>query len=234
MTVGLARKPGMTRIDLAQSNVNIVKSVIPEITRYAPDAIYVIVSNPVDIITYTWIRRSGIPESRIIGSGTMLDSTRLRTCIAEKAGLSAKNVHGFVLGEHGDTSVVPWSLLTLAGMPIDAWQNAFGPIDLNAIYEEMQVSGAQVIQRKGATYYAIALSVRYICDVILRDTHSVLTLSTMMHGQYGMEDVCLSLPFIVGASGIIRALEPPLAAEEQAKLIQSAEALKTVLASLEI
>lgn len=241
VTVGLARKPGQTRIDLAQANVNIIKSVMPQITRYAPDAIYVVVSNPVDIITYAILKNTNLSENQVFGSGTMLDSARLRSRLAEHVGLNSKNIHAYVFGEHGDTSMIPWSLTTIAGMEMNKYctyiceqNNRCGKAELKEIEEDVRTAGAQVIALKGATFYAIALSVRRICECILRDTDSVMTVSAMIHNQYGINDVCLSLPFVVGAQGIRRTIVPPLTEEEEALLHKSADALKEVISQLEI
>lgn len=241
VTVGMARKPGQTRIDLAQANVDIVKSVMPQITKYAPDAVYVVVSNPVDIITYAIIKSGLLSERQVIGSGTMLDSARLRSRLAAHVGLNAKNVHAYVFGEHGDTSMIPWSLATIAGIEMDRYctdlcdkHNLCGKEELREIEDDVRNAGAKVIELKGATYYAIAMAVRRICECIIRDTNSVMTVSALIHEQYGISDVCLSLPFVVGAQGIIRAVNPPLTDEEQAMLHKSAEALKAVIAQLHI
>ena len=239
VTVGMARKPGQTRIDLAQANVDIVKSVMPQITRFAPDAVYVVVSNPVDIITYAILKTTHLSESQVVGSGTMLDSARLRSRLAEHVGLSSKNVHAYVFGEHGDTSLIPWSLTTIAGMEMDKYcthicsrHNHCGKEELKDIEEDVRTAGAKVIALKGATFYAIALSVRRICECVLRDTHSVMTISAIIHNQYGINDVCLSLPFVVGAQGIIRPIVPLLTESEEILLRKSADALKDVISQL--
>ncbi len=239
VTVGMARKPGQTRIDLAQANVDIVKSVMPQITRFAPDAVYVVVSNPVDIITYAILKTTNLSERQVLGSGTMLDSARLRSALAAHVGLNSKNVHAYVFGEHGDTSMIPWSLATIAGMEMDLYcrvicdnHNQCGKEDLAAIEEDVRTAGAKVIELKGATYYAIAMSVRRICECIIRDTDSVMTVSAMIRNQYGISDVCLSLPFVVGAQGIRRAIVPPLTDEEKALLQKSAAALQEVIAQI--
>lgn len=241
VTVGLARKPGQSRIDLAQANVDIVKMVMPQITAVAPDAVYVVVSNPVDIITYAILKTTSLPERKVFGSGTMLDSARLRSRLAEHVGLNSKNVHAYVFGEHGDTSMIPWSLTTIAGMEMDKYctyvcdnHNRCGKEELKDIEKDVRTAGAQVIALKGATFYAIALSVRRICECILRDTDSVMTVSAMTHGQYGISDVCLSLPFVVGAQGIERSIVPPLTEGEEALLRKSADALKSVISQLNI
>lgn len=241
VTVGLARKPGQTRIDLAQANVNIIKQVMPQITAAAPDAVYVVVSNPVDIITYAILKTSGLMEHQVIGSGTMLDSARLRSRLADHVGLNSKNVHAYVFGEHGDTSLIPWSLATIAGIEMNRYcsdmcekHNRCGKEELFDIEEDVRSAGAKVIALKGATFYAVALSVRRICECIIRDTHSVATVSSLIHGQYGIQDVCLSLPYVIGAQGIIRSVVPPLTEEEVALLHKSANSLKDTISQLEL
>ena len=241
VTVGMARKPGQSRIDLAQANVNIIKSVLPQITPYAPDAVYIVVSNPVDILTYTIIRTTSLPESQVLGSGTTLDSARLRSRLAEHAGLNPKNVHAYVLGEHGDSSVIPWSLATIGGLNMEQYctyicdrHNQCGKAELKELEDDARTAGAKVIGYKGATYYAIALSVLRICECILRDTDSILTVSGLLHGEYGIDDVCLSIPYVVNAHGRKRAVTPPLLPEEERLLLRSADTLKSAIASLEI
>lgn len=241
VTAGAARKPGQTRIDLAQGNVNIIKAVMPQVVQYAPDAIYIVVSNPVDVLTYTIIKTCGIPENRVIGSGTMLDTARLRSGIAEHVGLNPKNVHGYVLGEHGDTSVVAWSLVRIAGMSMTEYctgacpnNNNCGNADLMHIEQDMRTSGSKVIQFKGATFYAVSLSVKRIVESLVQDAGSIISVSSMLHGEYGIEDVCLSIPYVVGASGIERSLTPPLTDDEVTKLRASAAALKEVINSITI
>ena len=236
VTLGMARKPGQTRIDLTQNNVNIIKQVMPEVAKIAPDAVYVVVSNPIDILTYTILKCTNLKPSQVVGSGTVLDSSRLRSAIAEKAEISPKSIHAYVFGEHGDTSFVPWSTTTIGGMNIfDYWTStgrSAESLDTDAIEESVRVAGAEVIKRKGATFYAIALSVNKICDTILRDSNSILTVSTLANGRYGIDDVCFSLPCIVNGHGIAGEINPPLLDEEVAKLRKSAESLKSVIAQL--
>ena len=241
ITLGMARKPGMTRIDLAQNNVNIIKSVMPQVTKYAPDAIYVVVSNPVDILTYAILKLTGLPEGQVIGSGTLLDSSRLRAGVAEHIGLNPKNVHGYVLGEHGDSSMVPWSLVTIGGMPMSTYckdicgnDSHCGHEVLQGIENDMRTAGAKVISLKGATFYAVALATRRICECIVRDTRSIVAVSSMLHGQYGISDVCLSLPAVVGARGIEKFITPPMTDEEIAKLQHSGDVLKGIISSIDI
>ena len=236
VTLGMARKPGQTRIDLTQNNVNIIKQVMPKVAEIAPDAVYVVVSNPIDILTYTIVKCTNLKPSQVVGSGTVLDSSRLRSAIAEKAEISPKSIHAYVFGEHGDTSFVPWSTTTIGGMNIfDYWTStgrSAESLDTDAIEESVRVAGAEVIKRKGATFYAIALSVNKICDTILRDSNSILTVSTLANGRYGIDDVCFSLPCIVNGHGIAGEINPPLLDEEVAKLRKSADSLKSVIAQL--
>ena len=237
ITSGIARRPGQTRLELAQTNVNILKSITAEITKYAPNAIYIIVSNPVDILTYVFTKISGIPESRIIGSGTQLDSARLCATLAEKLDVNQKDVHAFVLGEHGDTSFVPWSMATVAGVKIDDYcKGAFGgrkfDIDYDEIVKYVRDSGGMVIKRKGATYYAIAVSVCRIVEMLDMCDNGVAVVSTMMHGEYGVDDVCISTPCIVGPHGIKGKLVVSMTDEEIEKLRASGRAMKAAMESL--
>jgi len=240
LTSGLARKPGQTRLDLAQANVNITKQIIPQITKYAPNAIYVIVANPVDILTYQFIKTSGIPENRIIGSGTILDTARLRARLAEYYKINQKNVHAYVFGEHGDSSFVPWSLANISNIPVAKFEECMSQTEKlipTLVYEEveeyMRKSGGKVIKRKGATFYAVAISVCHLCKCIFNGMDTTLTVSSMMHGEYGIEDVALSTLAVVGREGITGRLNAPLTDEEVAKLHKSANALKEVISQLQ-
>ena len=231
ITVGIARKPGQTRIDLCKTNAKIMASVMPEIVKYAPHACYLVVSNPVDVLTYEAIRVSGLNPNQVFGSGTVLDSSRLRTCLAEHAGLNIKNIHAYVFGEHGDSSMVPWSLSSIAGMKFDEYcANVENLGDKAAIEQEVREGGAEVIKCKGATYYAIALSVSQIAEAVLRDTKAVLTVSTLQNGSnYDVKDVCLSLPCVVGANGIECTIKPPMTEDEIARFQKSGAALRAVI-----
>ena len=241
LTSGIARKPGQSRLDLAQTNVNITKSIIPEITRYAPDASYVIVSNPVDILTYTFCKVSGLPENRIIGSGTILDTARLRARLSEYYKINQQNVHAYVMGEHGDTSFVPWSLANISNVPIDECHKAisgsgefYPELNYSEVEAYVRKSGARVIERKGATFYAVSASVCHICKCLLSGMDTTMTVSTMMHGEYGIEDVCLSVLTIVGSRGAHAKVLTPLTDVEVELLHKSADALHDVINSLEI
>ena len=241
VTSGMARKAGQSRLELAQTNVDITKMIIPNITKYAPDATYIIVSNPVDILTYTFNKYSGIPEERIIGSGTILDTARLRARLSEYYNISQSNVHAYVFGEHGDSSFVPWSIANISNVPIaDCNGNVLKPIhvdsnlDLNEVEMFMKKSGASVIQQKGATFYAVSVSVCHIIKCLLSRIDTTMTISTMMHGEYGIDDVCLSTLNLVGHDGIRSKIHVNLNDEEIAKLRHSADTLKEVIRSLNI
>lgn len=240
VTMGLARKPGQTRLDLAQQNVNITKDVMANIIKYAPDALYVVVSNPVDIITYTLIKACGIPAERVIGTGTLLDTARLRSIIADRVNLSGRNVHAYVFGEHGDTSVIPWSITSIAGIDLVTFIKEDKDIpnqyleQLQLIEKDVRTSGAKIIEYKGATFYAISFAVKTLCESIKMDNNSILTVSTMLSGQYGIEDVCLSIPTVIGAKGVLRYITPALSEEEHKALMHSAESLKKVIKELDI
>lgn len=241
ITSGIARKPGQTRIELTQTNVNILKEITPEIVKAAPNALYIIVSNPVDIMTYVFTRISGLPENQIIGSGTILDSARLRCGLSEHFQVAQRNIHAYVYGEHGDTSFVPWSAARIAGVNVDDYYEIaekFGKkiekLDKDAMLTYVQKSGGQVIANKGATFYAVTRGVCRLCGFLLSASESVTTVSSMMHGEYGIEDVCLSTLALVGPNGIQGKLEMKLTDEEVEKLKASADALKAVIAQIEL
>ena len=209
VTSGIARKPGQSRLELAQTNVNITKQIIPEITKYAPDATYIIVSNPVDILTYTFYKMSGLPENRIIGSGTILDTARLRSRLSEYYNINQSNVHAYVFGEHGDSSFIPWSVANISNVPIKECKKLITTpgintpeLDFGEIEQYVRKSGARVIARKGATFYAVSVSVCHICKCLLGGIDTTMTVSTMMHGEYGIENVALSTLNMVGHEGV--------------------------------
>ncbi|MEY8282391.1 L-lactate dehydrogenase [Lachnospiraceae bacterium 50-23] len=241
ITSGIARKPGQTRIELTQTNVNILKEITPEIVKAAPNALYIIVSNPVDIMTYVFTKISGIPENQIIGSGTVLDSARLRCGLSEHFQVAQRNIHAYVYGEHGDTSFIPWSAARIGGINVDDYyENAerFGKkierLDKEAMLTYVQKSGGQVIANKGATFYAVTRGVCRLCGFLLSASESITTVSSMMHGEYGIEDVCLSTLTLVGPKGIQGKLAMKLTDEEVDKLKASADALKAVIAQIDL
>ncbi len=241
LTSGIARKPGQSRLDLAQTNVNITKSIIPQIVKYAPDAIYIIVSNPVDILAYVFHKVSGLPESHIIGSGTILDTARLRARIAEYYNLNQQNVHAYVFGEHGDSSFVPWSTATISTIPVDQYASSLtnpDTIEPKLVHSEVESyirkSGGKIIERKGATFYAVAVSVCHIVKCIFSGADTTMTVSTMMHGEYGIDDVCLSTLAIVGPDGVAGKVLAPLTDEEKALLKHSSECLRGIIDQIKL
>lgn len=241
VTSGIARKPGQSRLELAQTNVNITKQIIPEITKYAPDATYIIVSNPVDILTYTFYKMSGLPENRIIGSGTILDTARLRSRLSEYYNINQSNVHAYVFGEHGDSSFIPWSVANISNVPIKECKKLITTpgintpeLDFGEIEQYVRKSGARVIARKGATFYAVSVSVCHICKCLLCGIDTTMTVSTMMHGEYGIEDVALSTLNMVGHDGVRGKVNVPMTDEEVMLLRKSADTLKGVISNLDI
>lgn len=240
ITSGIARKPGQTRIELAQTNVNILKSIAPQITAAAPNAHYIIVSNPVDIMTYVFTKISGIPEDHIVGSGTILDTARLRYGLSEHYKIAQKNIHAYVFGEHGDTAFVPWSCADISGAPLDEYAEVMKdklelePLDKDGMTEYVHKSGGEIISKKGATFYAVSASVCQLCGLLLASSDSMATVSTMMHGEYGIEDVCVSVLTLVGPDGVKGKMPLKLTEEEIGKLKYSADALKAVIAQIEI
>ena len=241
ITSGIGRKPGQTRIDLARTNVNIMKDIAPKIAAVAPNALYVIVSNPVDIMTYVFTKISGIPESQIIGSGTILDTARLRYDLSHHYKVAQKNIHAYVYGEHGDTSFIPWSLADVSGCSLREYEDlmvkkgvVMERLDPEKTLTYVQKSGGEIIAKKGATFYAVSASVNKILGALVAAYDSVATVSTMMHGEYGIEDVCVSTMTIIGPNGVKGKVPVELTFEETQKLRASADALKAVIKSLDI
>ena len=241
ITSGIARKPGQTRIELTQTNVNILKSITPEIVKVAPHALYIIVSNPVDIMTYVFTKISGLPENQIMGSGTILDTARLRYGLSEHFKVAQGNIHAYVFGEHGDTSFIPWTGAYISGLSTDEYyeeMKAHGkdvkPLDKEAMLEYVQKSGGKVIAKKGATFYAVSATVCQLVGLILAASDSLATVSSMLHGEYGIEDVCLSTLTLVGPNGIQGKVQMRMNKEEIALLKKSADALKEVIAQIEL
>lgn len=241
ITSGVGRKPGQTRIELAQTNVNILKQITPQIVAVAPNALYVIVSNPVDIMTYVFTKISGLPENQIIGSGTVLDTARLRYDLSNHFGIAQKNIHAYVFGEHGDTSFVPWSCADISGCSLSDFEDLMikkgvvtERVDPEKTLEYVRKSGGEIIAKKGATFYAVSASVNKICNSLVAAYDSVSTVSSMMHGEYGIEDVCLSTMTIIGPEGVKGKVPAKLTYDEISKLQHSANALKEVIKNLDI
>ena len=241
ITSGIARKPGQTRIELTQTNVNILKSITPQIVKEAPDAKYIIVSNPVDIMTYVFTKISGLPENQIMGSGTILDTARLRYGLSEHFKVAQGNIHAYVFGEHGDTSFIPWTGAYISGLSTDEYyeeMKAHGkdvkPLDKEAMLEYVQKSGGKVIAKKGATFYAVSATVCQLVGLILAASDSLATVSSMLHGEYGIEDVCLSTLTLVGPNGTQGKVQMRMNKEEVVLLKKSADPLKEVIAQIEL
>lgn len=235
ITSGMARKAGQSRLDLTQTNVDIIKSIADRIVPVAPEATYVIVSNPVDILTYVFLKHTGLPQERVIGSGTILDTARLRARLAECYSVNQKNVHAYMLGEHGDSGFVPWSIANISNVPVESYANAvrtdiaYPELNKAEVENYVRKSGARVIQRKGATFYAVSVSVCHICKCLLSGIDTTLTVSTLMNGEYGINDVCLSLLNVVSNKGAHGKIMLPLNDEEIAALHNSANVLKSLI-----
>lgn len=229
VTAGANQKPGETRLDLVQKNVGIFRSIIPEIAKRDYQGILLIVSNPVDILTYAAIKLSGMPEHRVIGSGTVLDTARFKYQLGEHLSIDPRSIHAFIIGEHGDSEIAAWSSANVSGIPIHdicEMRGFYHHEDaMREIAETVKNSAYEIIAKKKATYYGIAMSVRRICEAIVRNEKSILPLSVMLHGQYGLENVVLSMPAIVGSEGVETTVPIELNREEQEKLKQSAQAL---------
>ncbi len=238
VTAGANQKPDETRLDLVHKNVAIYKSIIPEIASRDYQGILLIVSNPVDILTYTALKLSGLPENRVIGSGTVLDTARLKYALGEHLSVDSRSVHSFIIGEHGDSEIAAWSSTNVSGIPLNDFCEMRGHFDHEASMEEIanrvKNSAYEIIAKKHATYYGIAMSVKRICECIMRDEKSILPISTIMHGEYGIENIALSMPAIVGANGVETHVPISLNEEEAQKLKESADALKKVIDGLEL
>lgn len=230
IAAGANQKPGETRTDLVKKNSNILKSIIPEITKRNNECILLILSNPVDILTYMALKISGFPKSRVIGSGTVLDTARLKYLLAEHLGVDSRNVHAFIIGEHGDSELAVWSSANISGIDLKDFCNICHKCDsmktIHSLYDDVRDSAYKIIDAKGATYYAIAMAALRIVECIVRDEHSVLPVSTFVDGEYGIKNVCIGLPAIVSKNGVERILEIPLNKEEANALQKSANEIK--------
>jgi L-lactate dehydrogenase len=233
ITAGVGQKPGETRIDLLRRNIDVFRQIIPRVVERNRDCILLVVTNPVDILTYAAWKISGLPENQVIGSGTVLDSARFKYLLSQHCHVAPHNVHAYIIGEHGDTEVPAWSITNIAGMPIEQFcfkcDKDCARDEKNKIFEQVKNSAYRIIEGKGATYYAVALAVRRIVEAILRNENAILPVSSLMKGYYGIEDVCLSLPSIVNQQGLVRVLELSLTDEEIEGFRYSAETLKKSL-----
>ena len=233
ITAGANRKVGETRLDLAKKNTTIAKDITANIMKYYNGGVLLVVANPVDILTYMIQKWTGLPSGMVIGSGTTLDTIRFRSALASVAGIDCTNIHGYVIGEHGDSQVPVWSNTHVAGIEISDFCQTNGiKIDdgfKNSILEQIKRGGAEVIKRKGATYYGVAVCVATLVDSLMRDSDTIRTVSTVLNGEFGVSDVALSLPTIIGSSGAKKVLLPNITDEEVALFRKSAEACKAVL-----
>lgn len=236
ITAGANQKPGETRLDLVQKNTAIYQRIIPEIVKRDFGGILLIVSNPVDILTYVALKLSGLPENRVLGSGTVLDTARLKYALGEHLGVDSRSVHSFIIGEHGDSEIAAWSSTNVSGIPLNDFCEMRGHFNhdaaMDAIAEKVKNSAYEIISKKQATYYGIAMSVKRICECIVRNERSILPVSAMMHGEYGIEDITLSMPAIVGIGGVETHVPIALSEEEAKKLVESAKKLKEVAKGL--
>ena len=233
VTAGAGQKPGETRLNLVKKNVGIFKSIIPEIAKYNKDGILLVVANPVDILTYAAAKLSGFPSNRVFGSGTVLDTARLKYLLGEHLGVDSRSIHAFIIGEHGDSEIAAWSSANVSGIPLHNFCEMRGHFNHNKAMHEIadgvKNSAYEIIEKKGATYYGIAMSVKRICEAIVRDEKSILPVSSLQKGNYGIEGVSLSMPAIVGKHGVEALVPIELNNKEQEDLKKSADTLKTVI-----
>lgn len=234
ITAGFAQKPGESRLHLASRNVAVIKDIANRLKNVVGSAIVIVVANPVDILTYTFIKSSGLTPSQVFGSGTVLDSARLRYELSAHCRVDPRNVHGYIVGEHGDSEVPLWSLTNIAGVKISDYCAICGrecaPDELEAIFENVKKAAYRIIETKGATYYAIGMGTLRLIEAVVRDQRSVYTVSVLLIGQHGLSDVCLSLPCIIGREGIAQVVELPLEDAELQKLHRSARVLREAIA----
>jgi len=240
ITAGANQKPGETRIDLLKRNTDVFKNIINEILKYCHDnTILMVITNPVDILTYITYKLSGFSKRNVFGSGTVLDTARLKYMIGEHTNIDARNVHTYIIGEHGDTETAAWSMTTLAGVEVEKYCKASGRCDSKffskeELYNNTKNAAYEIIEKKGATYYAIALAVRRIVECIIGNENSILTISSYFQGEYGIDDICLSVPTIVNSNGADKILELPFSDNEIQSLKNSAEKMKELVRELNI
>lgn len=238
ITAGAKQKPGQTRLELAAVNVEMCRSLVPELVALSPESILLLVTNPVDVVTYAAVQASGLPSRRVFGSGTVLDSSRLRTLLAQHCDVAVHSVNAFIVGEHGDSQVPAWSQAAIGGVPIRDWSPpGRAPLEeetLERIAHDVVTAAEQIIRGKGATNFAVGLAAAGIVEAVLHDERSVMPVSSLLTGQYGIDDVCLSLPSIVDGKGVDVILTPPLSEHEADALRRSAETVRGVERSLGI
>ena len=238
ITAGTNQQPGETRLDLVHKNVEIFKSIIPEIAKLHYQGILLIVSNPVDILTHVALKLSGLPESRVIGSGTVLDTARFKYILGEHLGVDPRNVHARIIGEHGDSEIAVWSNANISGIPLNNFCELRGHFnhdeEMKRIAQDVKNSAYEIIKKKRATYYGIAAAIKRICEAIIRDEKPILAVSNYQKGMYGLQDVVLSMPAVVGKDGIEYQVPAPLNEYELSRLHESARTLKEIMNQLDL
>jgi L-lactate dehydrogenase len=236
ITAGAKQRPGETRLDLAGRNTDIFRELVPAIVDRAPESVLLIVTNPVDVLTFVALRLSGFPASRVIGSGTVLDTSRLHYLLADRCDVAVSNVHATIAGEHGDSEFALWSSASIGTVPLNQWITSSGKpmtaAELDEIAEQVKHAAYDIIRGKGATTYAIGLAVTNILEAILIDEHRILPVSTLQEGEHGISDVCLSMPAVVGGGGVVRRMQVPLTGEEQRRLDASADTIRRTIRSV--
>lgn len=238
LSAGVASIPGETRLALLERNSAIFKEIVPQVARHNPEGILLVITNPVDVLTYLSVRLSRRPPSRVIGSGTVLDSARFRYLLSQHCGVDPRNVHAYIIGEHGDSEVPVWSLANISGVRLEEYclvcDRGCTQAEREEIFPRVRRAGSEIIERKGASYYAIGLAATTIMESILRNQKTILPVSSLLEGQYGLREVCLSLPSIVDRDGIAKILELPLSEVEIERLRRSAHILKEAARSLRL
>ena len=238
ITAGANQKPGETRLDLVHKNVEIYKSIIPKIVEKNQEATLLIVSNPVDIMTYVALKLSGYPSHKVIGSGTVLDTARLKYLLSRHLDVDSRSIHAFIIGEHGDSELAVWSAANVSGIPLNHFCELRGYFDhmesMDRIYQSVRDSAYEIIEKKGATYYGVAMAVCRIAESVIRNEHSIMPISVYLDGLYGLHDICLSIPTVVGQEGAEKVLAIPLDVMEMGKLVYSAEELKKIIGELKL
>ncbi len=238
IAVGAPPQPGQTRLDLAESAVAICRGLLPRLLQVAPDAIVLILTNPVDVVTYAALKILGLLAARVLGSGTVLDSSRFRSLIAQHCGIAVQNVHAYIAGEHGDSEIALWTSAAVGGVPVLRWNDpvmpALGAAGRDAIVRQVVDAGYEIIRGKGYTNYAVALAAARIIEAILYDEHQVLPVSSLLDGYAGIREVCLSVPAVVNRTGVQRLLPIPLSEDERHGLHQSAHAVRSAIDKLSL
>ena len=236
VTAGAKQKPGQTRVELAEANTTICRKLIPDLLRVAPNATLLMVTNPVDVLTYVALKLSGLESRRVLGSGTVLDSSRFRFLIAQRCAVAVQNVHAYIAGEHGDSEIPLWSSASIGNVPVQGWHmpghGVLSTLEEQEIFESVRTAAYKIIQGKGATNYAVGLAVAAILEAILWNEGRVLPVSSLLTDYRGISNVCLSVPSIVGLRGVEGLLPVPMNASEEAGLRASAEAIQHVLHTL--